>query len=166
MASSSRITCNRRLCRTCNVYGTYHDSQLCRIKQEFTPPSSVLKVPKSEPQTLSPDSIPPPILEKNELEISKQDPLVGTQEDPAFWAEVVSFCDSISAIDHSITPNPTFLTPSSLLGESSNTLMYLEHHNPWEDELSWTLITPLLMTSSLKMRSTKSLATSRLLHMY
>ncbi|KAI3824907.1 hypothetical protein L1987_06380 [Smallanthus sonchifolius] len=104
-----------------------------RIKQEFSPPSSVLKVPKSEPQTLALDSIMHPILVKNEPEISKQDPHVRTNEDPAFWGEVVSFCDSISGIDRFNTPNPTFLTPSCLLEESPNTLMSLAQHNPWED---------------------------------
>ncbi|KAI3755086.1 hypothetical protein L1987_54879 [Smallanthus sonchifolius] len=135
MASFSRITRNRRFCRTCNVYDTYHDSRLCRIKQEFSPPSSVLKVPKSEPQTFLPDSIPPPITIKIEPENSNTDPPFGTQGDPSFWTEVVSLCDSISAIDRFITPNLTLLTPSCLLGESPNTLMSLEQHNPWEDEL-------------------------------
>ncbi|KAI3825533.1 hypothetical protein L1987_07023 [Smallanthus sonchifolius] len=158
MSSHSRTHKIGRFCQTCKIYGAYHDSRHCKIKQEFRPPSTVLNVPKSEPEELSPNLIFHPFPVKTEY---IPEPLIsnkpkieelpsGTNEDPAFWTEVASFCDSISALrltdssfDRSITPPTTLRTPSCLLDddlsfgvESPNTLMAWANHNPWEDVLS------------------------------
>ncbi|KAI3825224.1 hypothetical protein L1987_06702 [Smallanthus sonchifolius] len=144
MSSSSRTTRIGRFFQTCKVYGAYNDSHHYKIKHEFMHPSTVLNVPKSE---LAPNSIIHPFPVKTEyipeLEISMEEPPPGTNEDPAFWTKVSLFCDSISALDRSITPPPTLRTPSCLFNddpsfpvESPNTLMFWANHNSWEDELS------------------------------
>ncbi|KAI3776386.1 hypothetical protein L1987_46165 [Smallanthus sonchifolius] len=158
MYSSSRTHNIGRFCQTCKIYSAYHDSRHCKIKQEFRTPPTVLNVLKSEPEDLSPNPIFYPFLAKTEY---IPEPLIsnnpkmeelpyGTNEDPAFWSKVSSFCDSISAVQftdsslhRSITPPATLRTPSCLFDdnmsfgvESPNTLMVLANHNPWADELS------------------------------
>ncbi|KAI3732521.1 hypothetical protein L1987_63726 [Smallanthus sonchifolius] len=66
-----------------------------------------------------------------------------TNEDPTFWSEVCSFCDSISALDHSFNQSPTLRSPSCLLDDnpsfrvdSPKSLMFWDKHNPWKDVIS------------------------------
>ncbi|KAI3821119.1 hypothetical protein L1987_08676 [Smallanthus sonchifolius] len=157
-SKSQRTPKIARCCQTCKVYGAYHDSRHCKIKQEVRPLPCVLNAPKSEPEELAPNPIFHPFQVKieniPEALISKQpkmeEPHPGTDEDPAFWTEIASFCDSISglwfsnsSLNRSITPPPVLIIPSCLLDddpsfgvESLNTLMAWANHNPWEYELS------------------------------
>ncbi|KAI3804805.1 hypothetical protein L1987_26619 [Smallanthus sonchifolius] len=147
MASSSRTSRIDRFCKTCKVYGAYHDSRHCKIKKEFRPLSTVRKVPKSEPEELAPNPILYTFQVKTEYipkpEISLEEPPPVTNEDLALWIEVYSFCNSISALDRSFNQSPTLRSPSCLLDddpsfrvESPKTLMFWDNHYPWEDELS------------------------------
>ncbi|KAI3827713.1 hypothetical protein L1987_01796 [Smallanthus sonchifolius] len=95
MASSSRTSRINKFCKTCKVYGAYHDSRHCKIKKEFSPPSTVPKVPKSEPQEVGPNlllhtfQIKTEYASKPEISVEELPPV--TTEDPAFWFEVCSF---------------------------------------------------------------------------
>ncbi|KAI3733215.1 hypothetical protein L1987_64435 [Smallanthus sonchifolius] len=139
MASSSRTYRIDTFCKTCKVYGAYHDSRHCKIKKEFNPPSTVPKFPKSEPQEVGPNPIPHTFQIKSEYapkpDISVEELPPETTQDVAFWSEVCSFCDSISSSDRSFNQIPTLRSPS-LRAESLNTFMFCDNHNPWEDELS------------------------------
>ncbi|KAI3754461.1 hypothetical protein L1987_54245 [Smallanthus sonchifolius] len=118
-----------------------------RLKRNSTLHLLFLKVPKSEPQELDPNpilhtfQIKTKYVPKPDISVEELPPV--TNEDPTFWSEVCSFCDSISALDRSFNQSPTLRSPSCLLDdnpsfrvESPKTLMFWDNHNPWEDELS------------------------------
>ncbi|KAI3695089.1 hypothetical protein L1987_78077 [Smallanthus sonchifolius] len=139
MASSLRTSRIDKFCKTCKVYGAYHDSRHCKIKKEFNPPSTVPKVPKSEPQEVDPNPILLTFPTKTEYapkpEISVEELPPETTQDVSFWSEVCSFCDSISSSDRSFNQIPALRSPSFRV-EYPNTFMFWDNHNPWEDELS------------------------------